>query len=179
MSQITDVLLRYDFQPLWPEHQIRPTEELVRELEHVTGTYLPEDYRSFLLQYGAIRPSGEKSNFLGVPVPGRDCMAHIFGFMGFFRADSNHPGIQNSDLIQAYRDWCPIVGVSFLPICKGVQHQVFVLKLSGERIGSIWAWTPDPVQGETWEAMVQVYGLYCVASDIASFVSAIQDDPSI
>src|SRR5262249_37921502 len=145
-----------------------PSEERVRELEHATSTYLPHDYRSFLLQYGAIRPSGLKSDNLAVWAPARKEFAPFFGFLGFFRADPRHPGIQNSDLIQAYRAWNQQLGASFLPIASGEQREVFSLKLSGEQMGSIWAWIPDPVQGETWDEMVQVFGLYRVASDIAS-----------
>jgi hypothetical protein len=178
MSTIEEVLERYDFEPLWPDHQIRPSEELVRELGHVIGTYLPDDYRSFLLQYGAVSPTGLKSDYLVVWAPGRKEFAHFSSFLGFFRADDKHPGIQNSDLIHAYRHWSPIVGVTFLPIARGEQYEVFCLKLSGEQKGSIWAWIPDPVQGESWDELVQVYGLYCVASDIATFVASIQDRPT-
>jgi hypothetical protein len=178
MSTIAEVLGRYDFEPLWPDHQIPPSEELVRELEHVIGTYLPDDYRSFLLQYGAVSPTGLKSDYLGVWAPGRQRLAPFSWFLGFFRADERHPGIHRSDLIQAYRDWKPQLGVTFLPIAHAEQCEVFCLKLSGEQKGSIWAWIPDPVQGETWDEMVQVYGLYCVASDIATFVTSIQDRPN-
>ena len=177
MSSIEQVLENYDFTLLWPEHQIRPNEELVRELEHVTGTYLPDDYRSFLLRYGAICPSGLKSDHLGVWAPGRQKVAPFSWFLGFFRADERHPGIHHSDLIQAYREWNPQAGATFLPIARGAQSEVFCLKLSGEQKGSICAWIPDPVQGETWDEMVQVYGLYCVAASIASFVASIQEYP--
>ncbi len=166
---------QHEFEPFFPEQRITPSEDLVLDLESTIGIMLPLEYRQLLLRYGGTAPSTKKDCTPVVWVPARKGLYIADYFLGFFLPKPK-PHIEMFDLRRAYQNWKLIVGTSFLPIIEGPGDDMFLIKLSGEQQGSIWAWLKDPVGIDTkWEDIQEIRGLYSVAPDILAFVNSFQE----
>ncbi len=176
MSAISDVLDgKYFFEPYFPEQRLAPSLLLIAEVEALIEVPVPEDVRAFLLRYGGTAPSIEKDNAPNVWIPGlsRHCLAEYL--MGFFRSEPV-PHFRRYDLRYMYEVSRHLIGSTFLPIMWGEGDNMYCLKLTGEAKWSIWAWLKDPVDINTkWEDIKDVWGLYCVAKDLLSFVRSFQE----
>jgi hypothetical protein len=177
MRSLSEVLdEEFEFGPCFVEQRIPPTESLVEELENEIGISLPKDYRSFLLRYGGTTASLEKGIQTAVWVATRGDFYVTSYVLGFYSPDPRPHLQQQLDVRHTYKNRQSQIGASFLPIMEGTQYELFCLKLTGERKGSVWAWIKDPVALDTkWDDIQDEWGLYFVAPDVTSFVCSFQE----
>lgn len=122
------------------EPPIKPaTERQVARFEKRIGASLPEDYRQFLLTInGGSRPG------LGWELPNLGISIHTFyGLCRDFHDlnDAVEPILQQDE-------WTEYLPSNSIPIACDLASDPFLLKYSGEDVGSIWYWDHELLHGE-------------------------------
>jgi hypothetical protein len=158
-----DVLTSY--RCLFPEQQIPPSEQQVRNLEVEVGMTLPSEYRSFLLEFGSIGP--EIPTEVPLPQLGSGQRFAVCYFLGFYRPEPN-PNLLRFDLNHVYRAMRHRIGPSRLPIATGEGGSLLCLSLSPEdQRGQIWAWSCDLNGEDGWN-------IYPLADSLAKLMCSVQ-----
>jgi hypothetical protein len=160
VEEVRRKLEQLGYRPLFPEQQVPPDEQRLLELEAEIGLRLPEDYRSFLLQWGSIAPSVP----VEVPMPNRDDdnFAVCF-FLGFYQPTPN-PNLLWLDLIHVYRATRHRIGPYVLPIADGEGGGRVCLSLFPDnKRGTIWAWASELDDEDGWK-------LYPLADSLAELI---------